>query len=102
MAAYHTSRFVRTKIVRDFSLACVIGPTGRRALPHRIPKVQSGSTLDKKADRLKVASERRLMQRRRMRMRSHRVVPAGIFACIQKQPDNVRVTELSRQRQGAM
>ena len=64
--------------------------------------IKSGSPLDQQPNDVRMASQRRLVERRRVRVASNRVVAVGVFAGIEEQPDDFRTPELGCKRERAM
>ena len=77
-------------------------PAKRRALPDGVFEIQSSAALDEQPNHRQVPHQRRLMQWRRMRVRSLGVESIRIFTRIKQQPDDVDMAMLRRQRKGAM
>ena len=64
--------------------------------------IESGSALDQQPNDSHVTSQRGLVQRCRVRVASHGVVPAWVLAGVEKQTDDLGMPMLCRQRERAM
>jgi hypothetical protein len=67
-----------------------------------VADIRSGTALNKQANDPFVTSQRGLMQRRRMRMRSLRIVPVRILAGVEQQAHDFRMSVLRRPSHGEM
>lgn len=88
--------FPRAQIRFDLRMSFVPRPVRRRPAPQQIPRIRACTMLDEQPHNVAVATQCRLVQRRRMRMNSP--VAVGIFTPIQKQLHNSRAAILARER----
>lgn len=89
--------FPRLKILLNSQLAFVPCPAGGCTVPKDILHVQSSAALDEKSDHFLVAGGGSLVQRRRMRMATERIVTVWIFTRIQQEANNLNMAKLRRQ-----
>jgi hypothetical protein len=68
-------------------------------VPQKVFLVQPRVALNEQPDYSGVARPCCLVQRRRVRVAAHRVIPVRVFAGIQQQSNNLDVTELRSQRE---
>jgi len=85
------------KICLNFRSARMSRPIGRSSPPQYILQVQSCAAFHKQPDHFVVPSTSSLVQRRRVRMASDRVVTVWIFAGVQQQSNNLNVPKTRRQ-----
>jgi hypothetical protein len=77
-------------------------PTERRALPDGVADIQPRAALDKDPHHRLVAAQHGLVQRRRVRMIACRIVSVGIFAGVEQEANNLRMSVLRSERERAM
>ena len=67
-----------------------------------VSNIESGPPLDQHSNDICVTRTRGLVQRCRVCVAAHRVVPVGVFASVKEQSDDLAVPKLYRQRKRAM
>src|SRR6266700_2536374 len=100
--SFGSTRAARLKILLDVFFALVSCPIRWRPLPERILHIQPCAALYEQTDDQVVTTCGSLMQRRRMSMDSNGIVSIRIFTSIKQQRDDLCMTILRRQSQGAM
>jgi hypothetical protein len=91
-----------TKICFDFCPARMSRPIGRCSPPENVLQVQSCAAFDKEPDYFIVPSPGSLVQRCRVGMASHRVVPVWIFARVEQQSNDLDMTKIRCQSESQM
>ena len=81
-------------------MACVLSPTGRRGLPKDVLYIGAGAVLKEQADNFDVAARSGLMEWGGMRMATDRIIAIGVFAGVEQQTDNFKMTEVGGEAQG--
>src|SRR5258706_321076 len=82
--------------------AAVSCPISGCRLPENILQIQSCTPFDEEPDYFTMAAPGGLVQRCRMGMAPHRVVPVWIFASVKQQPNDLDMTEIRCQSECQM
>src|SRR6185295_10721257 len=87
-------RAVRAQVLGDRRVTAVFGPADRRRLVDRVGDVEARAALDEQAHDGVMVGERRLVQRRGMRVPALRVVAVRILAGVEQQPHDLSLAKL--------
>ena len=84
----------------DLRVACVMGPTSGSSVPEQVLYVETCAAFDEEMHDLFMAPRRSLVERGGVRLAANRVVTVGVFTGVEKESDDLEMTEIRCRSEG--